>query len=96
MFSDLSYGPIEQAAAEFSRPLAPDRQVLVNDEELPTRFFRVTLVDHPGVTAALGWSLSERAVDDLVDQLDLTENRQALDGLRDLLDPSRADTLRCA
>ncbi len=96
VFSDLSYGPIEQAAAEFSRPLAPDRQVLVNDEELPTRFFRVTLVDHPGVTAALGWSLSERAVDDLVDQLDLTENRQALDGLRDLLDPSRADTLRCA
>ena len=55
-----------------------------------------TLVDHPGVTAALGWSLSERAVDDLVGQLDLTENRQALDGLRDLLDPSRADTLRCA
>ncbi|HET9542591.1 MAG TPA: hypothetical protein VFP02_05900 [Acidimicrobiales bacterium] len=96
VFSDLSYGPIEQAAAEFSRPLAPDRQVLVNDEELPTRFFRVTLVDHPGVTAALGWSLSERAVDDLVGQLDLTENRQALDGLRDLLDPSRADTLRCA
>ena len=95
VFSDLSYGPIEQAAAEFSRPLAPDRQVLVNDEELPTRFFRVTLVDHPGVTAALGWSLSERAVGDLVDQLDLTENRQALDGLRDLLDPSRADTLRC-
>lgn len=96
VFSDLTYGPIEQAAADFSRPLAPDRQVYVNDEQLPTRFFRVTLVDHPGVTAALGWSLSERAVGDLVDQLDLLENRRALDGLRDLLDPSRADTLRCA
>jgi hypothetical protein len=95
VFSDLSYGEIEQAAAEFGRPLAPDVQVLRGGDPLPTRFYRITLVDHPGVTAALGWSLSHAAVDDLVGQLDLAENRDALQSLRQILDPASTSPLTC-
>jgi hypothetical protein len=95
VFSDLSYGQIEQAAAEFSRPLSPDVDVLRGGDPLPTRFFQITLVDHPGVTAALGWSLSRAAVDDLVGQLDLEENRAALQSLRQLLDPATTSPLTC-
>jgi hypothetical protein len=95
VFGDLSNGEIEQAAAEFSRPLAPGLRVVEGTSELSTRFYRVTLVDHPGVTAPLGWSLSHAAVHDLVDQLDLRENRETLEALRSLLDPSPASKLIC-
>ena len=96
VFSDLSYGPIEQAAAEFSRPMAPGITATENGVPLPTRFFRVSLVDHPGVTAPLGWSLSGAAVGDLVGQLDLAENRDTLDALQSLLDaPPGAAGLAC-
>ena len=95
VFSDLSYGPIEQAAAEFSRELAPDLEVTSDGKVLRTRFFRVSLVDHPGVTAPLGWSLSGAAVDDLVGQLGLEENKVPLTSLRDLLAPGRGSRLTC-
>ena len=84
VFSDLSYGPGRTGHGRVQPAPGPDRQVLVNDEELPT-LLRGHPRRPPGGHRPLGWSLSERAVDDLVDQLDLTENRQALDGLRDLL-----------
>ncbi len=95
VFSDLSYGPIEQAAAEFSRPLAGGVNVLNNGVAVPSRFFRVSLVDHPGVTAPLGWSLSGAAVDDLVGQLDLPENSKSLTDLRGLLSPTTGIGLTC-
>ncbi len=95
VFADLSYGPIEQAAAEFSRSLAPDIHVRSGESELTSRFFRLSLVDHPGVTAPLGWSLSDAAVDDLVDQVTEARNLATLTELHAVLDRATHGGLTC-
>ncbi|MEO8264216.1 MAG: hypothetical protein ABI706_01770 [Ilumatobacteraceae bacterium] len=96
VFGDLSYGPIEQGAAEFSRSLSPDVRVRSGDKELTSRFFRLSLVDHPGVTAPLGWSLSDAAVNDLVKQVTEARNLATLTELRAILDGASTDGLTCA
>ena len=96
VFGDLSYGPIEQAAAEFSRSMSPDIHVLSGDTELTSRFFRLSLVDHPGVTAPLGWSLSDAAVDDLVKQVTKDRNLATLTELHAILDGASTGGLTCA
>ncbi len=96
VFGDLSYGPIEQGAAEFSRSLSPDIHVLSGGQELTSRFFRLSLVDHPGVTAPLGWSLSDAAVDDLVNQVTEARNLTTLTALHAILDGAASGGLTCA
>ena len=96
VFGDLSYGPIEQVAAEFSRSLSPDVRVLSDHAEVTSRFFRLSLVDHPGVTAPLGWSLSDAAVDDLVNQVTEAGNLAALTQLHAVLDGAANGGLTCA
>ena len=96
VFGDLSYGPIEQGAAEFSRSMSPDLHVLSGDKELTSRFFRLSLVDHPGVTAPLGWSLSDAAVDDLVNQVTEARNLATLTELHSILDGASTGGLTCA
>ena len=96
VFSDLSYGPIEQVAAQFGQPLDPMSPSNTVTTIWRSRFFRVQLVDHPGVTAPLGWSFSRSAVNDLVAQLDLPENETTVRTLRRLLAPETdADKLTC-
>ena len=96
VFGDLSYGPIEQGAAEFSRSLSPDIHVLSGDKELMSRFFRLSLVDHPGVTAPLGWSLSDAAVDDLVNQVTEARNLATITELHAILAGAKGGGLTCA
>jgi hypothetical protein len=43
-------------------------------------------VDHPGVTAPLGWSLGDAAVDDLVNQVTESRNNETLTQLHAILD----------
>lgn len=96
VFGDLSYGPIEQGAAEFSRSLSPDIHVVSGDKELTSRFFHLSLVDHPGVTAPLGWSLSDAAVDDLVNQVTEARNLATITELHAILDGATSGGLTCA
>lgn len=97
VFGDLTYGPIEQLAATFVRPLEGVSVLEPSGDAAATRFFRVSLADHPGVTAPLGWSLSRSAVGDLVDQLlKIDANAQTLRALKQVLDPERGVApLRC-
>lgn len=96
VFGQLSYGEIEQAASEFSSEVQPGLTPYLGEAPLQTRFFRIGLVDHPGVTAPLGWSLSEGAAEDLVQQLDLGTNRRTVEVLERVLRPEGdADALAC-
>ncbi|MFN0029773.1 MAG: hypothetical protein ACKV2O_21675 [Acidimicrobiales bacterium] len=95
VFGDLSFGPIEQTAAEFDRPLSPGVTLHRGATEIPSRFFRVSLSDHPGVTAPLGWSLSRSAVEDLVSQLGRSANHATLQHIQSLLEPSPDEPLTC-
>jgi hypothetical protein len=92
VFGDLSYGQIEQAAAEFRRSLGPDLEARVGGTAV-SRHFRVSLVEHPGVTAPLGWSLSDAAIRDFIRQLQLPENRAAVASLASIM--SNPDALTC-
>ncbi len=79
VFATRDAGPIEQAAATFGRAL-DDGVTVVLDGRPTTRFTRLSLYEHPGVLAPLGWSLSEPSVDDLSRQLDgVDENRAAVE-----------------
>lgn len=85
VFGDLSYGQIEQAVAWFTRELAPATTVRIGAEGAPVaRHVRISLVDHPGVTAPLGWSLSEGAINDFARQLTVPENAEGLTAFRAL------------
>lgn len=86
VFGDLSYGQIEQAVAMFTRELDPTTTVRIGGDDAPVaRHVRVSLVDHPGVTAPLGWSLSEGAISDFRRQLTVPENAAALEQFRSLV-----------
>jgi hypothetical protein len=84
VFGDLSYGDIEQVAAEFTRELSPTLEVRLDGVAI-SRHLRVSLIAHPGVTAPLGWSLSPGAAGDFGDQLQVPENAKAIGRLIDLL-----------
>ena len=84
VFGDLSYGAVEQLAAEFTRPLSSDRIAVLGDTGF-SRHLRISLVDHPGVTAPLGWSLSPAAVEDFEQQLQVNENQEAVNRMSHIL-----------
>ena len=92
VYGDLSFGAIEELAAEFTRPLGPDVAVELAGEPF-SRHLRVALVDHPGVTAPLGWSLSRAAVEDFTDQLQVPENRAVIEQIASIVD--QPDALTC-
>ena len=93
VFASRDAGPIEELAAEFSRGLDPEVTTQLGDETDPARFVRLSLYEHPGVLAPLGWSLSEPAVQDLTSQLDdVPENRDAVARVREWI---TSDTLTC-
>lgn len=84
VFGDLSYGAVEQLAAEFTRPLSADRVAVLGETGF-SRHLRISLVDHPGVTAPLGWSLSPAAVEDFEQQLQVNENQEAVNRMSHIL-----------
>jgi hypothetical protein len=67
-------GPIEAVASEFAQPEFGGFTASVDGEVQNSRFVRVSLFDHPGVTAPLGWSLSNAAINDITRQIDGVED----------------------
>ncbi|MEZ5259240.1 MAG: hypothetical protein R2705_20870 [Ilumatobacteraceae bacterium] len=79
VFASRDAGPIEELAVEFSRPMSTGTTAVLDGTMDAARYVRVSLYEHPGVLAPLGWSLSDAAVDDLTGQLDrVEENREAV------------------
>ena len=72
----------EQVAIEFDLPLeaAGEEMVIVTagGEVISSRYARLTTRAHPGVQAPLGWTLSDSSIDDLRNQLEITENQKEL------------------
>jgi hypothetical protein len=88
VFSSRDAGPVEAMAAEFSRALGPDIAVNVGGTTDAARFARLSLFEHPGVLAPLGWSLSTAAVRDLQNQLDdVDQNRRTVETIGSWLTP---------
>ncbi len=88
VFSSRDAGPIEAMAAEFSRELGPDIVINVDGAAAAPRFARLSLFEHPGVLAPLGWSLSRAAVRDLQSQLDdVVQNQQTVERIGSWLAP---------
>jgi hypothetical protein len=88
VFSSRDAGPIEALTADFSRALDPGIDVTIGGLADPARVTRLSLYEHPGVLAPLGWSLSDAAVNDLANQLDrVTENQVAVATVGSWLQP---------
>jgi hypothetical protein len=88
VFASRDAGPIEALSAEFARELDPTMFVTVKGAVDPPRVTRLSLFQHPGVLAPLGWSLSRSAVDDLAGQLDdVQENTDAVADVGRWLEP---------
>ena len=88
VFSSRDAGPIEAMAAEFSRELGPDIVINVDGAGNAPRFARLSLFEHPGVLAPLGWSLSTAAVRDLHNQLDdVSQNQRTIETIGSWLTP---------
>jgi hypothetical protein len=88
VFASRDAGPIEALSAEFARELDPTMFVTVKGAVDAPRVARLSLFEHPGVLAPLGWSLSRAAVDDLAGQLDeVQENRDAVADVGRWLEP---------
>jgi hypothetical protein len=83
---DTLFPQLGQAA--FLRPLAPDIAVATGTgSEALTRYASFHLNAHPGVQAALGWSLSPSARDDVINQLRVDNNREAMKTVESWLEP---------
>lgn len=54
-------------------------------QPITSRYSRMVTRAHPGVQAPLGWTLSQASIDDLRDQLAITENDQSLAEVRSWL-----------
>jgi hypothetical protein len=71
-------GPIEALASEFSRASFGGLTASIDGLPQKSRFVRLSLFGHPGVTAPLGWSLSPAAIGDITRQLDdVADNKAA-------------------
>jgi hypothetical protein len=82
-----------EAALAFEQPFTiagSDVEIELQTDQGPTpvtsRYVRLVTRAHPGVQAPLGWTLSQRSLDDLRDQLTIEENAKALDDVRIWLD----------
>lgn len=83
---DTLFPQLGQAA--FVGPLAPDIAATTGPRsEAVTRYASFHLNAHPGVQAALGWSLSPSARDDVLNQLRVDGNRDAMNTVKSWLEP---------
>lgn len=82
-----------EAALAFEHPFTVggspvDLSIVTTGEAVPVtgRYVRLTTRAHPGVQAPLGWTLSQASLNDLRDQLNIDENRQAISEVRSWLE----------
>jgi hypothetical protein len=87
VFSARDAAWAEALAADFRRPAGGAGTARIDGRPLDDRFVRLSMFAHPGVQAPLGWLLSDAAVDDIQQQLEVEENADAVSEVRSWLAP---------